>query len=129
MNLYFAEIVPHVYWTYYDSSITYQPQHKNYITQLCNRYHIKHLIKVDSLYKKLPSPQLLYSTMCSDIIHNYRNAIPTLIISIYYNDIALGGIVHFFSKMVPTMSHATIIDNLKYKIINCPEVPSTFIMQ
>ena len=47
-QLYYAEIIPNIYWVYHYTSITFQSSHKDFITKVCQNAGIKELIKIDS---------------------------------------------------------------------------------
>lgn len=140
VQLYFAEIMPNIYWTYHYSSISYQSSHKDFITKICQNNGIKEIIKIDSnstLWKRYENDNInkddfllldkLLNNIHQKITFNYNNRIPTLIISISNNDIALASIIHFFHYNTK-LSVNIIIDSLKYKIANLPELGTKIIL-
>ena len=134
-QLFFAEILPNIYWVYHYSSIGFQPSHKDFITKVCQTHAVKELIKIDSnctfwkrydMSNKSEEFQLLdqlIANISQKISFNYHNRIPTLIISITNNDIALAGIIQYF-QVVTKQSKDVVLEALKYKIPNLPDLGS-----
>ena len=65
----------------------------------------------------------LLANISQKISFNYHNRIPTLIISITNNDIALAGIIQYF-QVVTKQSKDVVLEALKYKIPNLPDLGS-----
>ena len=63
----------------------------------------------------------LLDNITQKIQFNYNNRIPTLMVSISNNDIALAGIVHFFRRATK-LGRDAILDALRFKIANIPDM-------
>ena len=134
-QLFFAEIIPNIYWIYHYSSTFFQPAHKDFITKVCQTHGIKELVKIDSnctFWKRYdmtattkPEEFLLLDQLLENItqkiLFNYNNRVPTMIISITNNDIALAGIIHFF-HYTTKQGKDSILEALRFKIANLPEL-------
>jgi hypothetical protein len=132
-QLYFAEIVPNIYWIYHYSSVVFNQTHKDFIGKICQTHGIKELIKIDSnskfwrRYDNINKEQEyellreLINNITSKMSFNYNNRIPTLIISISNNDIALASIINYF-QINTKMTINLILEALKYKIPNLPDM-------
>ena len=132
-QLFFSEIVPNIYWVYHYTSISFQTAHKDFITKVCQNHGVKELIKIDSnctfwkrydMSNKVEEFRLLdqlIENITQKIVFNYNNRIPTLIVSIINNDIALVGIIHFF-HFATKLGKDAILDALRFKIANIPDI-------
>lgn len=134
-QLYFAEVIPNIYWVYHYSSISFHANHKDFIGKICQTHNIKELIKIDSnctFWKRYDNSnkeaefellRQLINNINSKIGFNYNNHIPTLIISISNNDIALAAIINYFQKNTK-LTVNSILEALRFKISNLPDIGS-----
>ena len=142
-QLSFAEIITNIWWVYNPSIITFNQSHKDLISQICTYHNIQEIIKIDTLipfwkktsqYVPVIQQQInnndhlqLYDVLnniCNKLTYNYLNGIPTLIISIYNNDVGIANIIFFYAKnMNSDIKNIDIIyESLSYKIINIPKL-------
>ena len=134
-QLYFAEILPNIYWVYHYTAIKFHPTHRDFISKVCQTNNIKELIKIDSnctFWRRYDNSNKteeftllnqLISNINDKIAFNYNNRIPTLIISITNNDVALAAIINYYMSQTK-LTAEIILDALKYKIPNLPDIGS-----
>lgn len=139
-QLFYAEIIPNIWWVYHPSSIDFIPAHKDFVTKICEYHKIKEIIKIDPNvgfwnHNKAFLPEIekeiikkdfellgSYLNQLSEKIYsNYINQVPTVIITIKNNDIGLANVIYYFKK-ITKLSIEQILDSLQYKIINMPNL-------